>query len=436
MFLFDLKNAWEDYKYYVVVVAILIVLLLVVTISCIVSASKKKKSKKSYVAEAAKEIQDSNAEDIVEESVEEETPIVEESVEEETPEAEEQVEEETPVVEESVEEETKVVEEQVEEETKVVEEPKKVAPKKKAAAKKTPATKVVTLAEKAPVVEEKVEETPAVQETPVVEESKKEEKTMAKTPVAAAPAKKAPAKTKTIVKGKYEIVPDADGFKYILKASNGESLIVSENYTTVSGCKNAIKRLKENTVDAEIKIEQDKKKNFQFHVVRGTRIVAHSANYSTKISAVNASNSFLKFVNSEKIEVVEATDDIAQPELVDLSNANISTEKTGKIVIYQENDFLLYRLIANNGQVICMSPTYKTMSTIKNSIAKFQEAVYNGKFYLIQDKNGNFQFKLYSAANRLIMTGESFNTKDTCRSNVESCYRFAKNAIIEDITNA
>lgn len=42
----------------------------------------------------------------------------------------------------------------------------------------------------------------------------------------------------------------------------------------------------------------------------------------------------------------------------------------------------LYKLIANNGQTICMSATYKTMVTIQKSIESFRDAVYDGKFYI------------------------------------------------------
>lgn len=281
------------------------------------------------------------------------------------------------------------------------------------------------VASKKKVADPKNEERPFVDEVSTNDETPKAEAIKEEPAETKAPA----AKTNSRIKGKYEIVSSSTGYIYTLKASNGESLIVSESYTTLKGCKTAIKRLQENSIDAELRIEEDKNKNFQFHVVKGTRIVAHSANYSTKASAVNASKSFMKFVNTDNIKVVESEDD--QLELVDLSNAEISTETTGKIVIYNNDGVLVYKLIANNGQIICTSPTYKTMSALNGSIAKFQEAVYNGKFYILKDKNGNHQFKLYSSTNRLIMTGESFTSIDNAKSNVASCYRFAKNATIE-----
>ena len=270
-----------------------------------------------------------------------------------------------------------------------------------------------------------------VKEEPVEQPAKSVKKATVKKVKAEKPASETteePKKTNR-AKGKYEIVQDATGFKYYLKASNGETLIVSESYTSLLGCKNAIKRLKENTLTATIKVEEDKNHNFQFHVVKGTRVVAHSANYNTKISAQNASKAFSKYVNTDVIKLQEESKN--DLELVTLDDAQISTETVGKILVSKENDMFLYKLIANNGQTICMSATYKTMVTIQKSIESFRDAVYDGKFYIQKDKNDKYQFKLYNKASRLIMTGESFQNADSCRSNILSCYRFAKNAPIE-----
>lgn len=357
--------------------------------------------------EASEEAQDENeAEKAVEAEPVEETEV------EETPEEEETAEE---PVEEATEEPKEVAEENNNDEIQEA----------------TPTEEVV---KSEPTKEEAPAELAQAEPVAVVEE-----KEGATTKTAKAPAKKITKaaststsdakKTNNRSKGKYEIVQDATGFKYYLKASNGEILIVSESYTTLLGCKNAIKRLKENTLTATLRVEEDKNHNFQFHVVKGTRVVAHSANYTTKISAQNASKAFSKYVNTDVIKLQEESKN--DLELVTLDEAQISTETVGKILVSKENDMFLYKLIANNGQTICMSATYKTMVTIQKSIESFKDAVYDGKFYIQKDKNDRYQFKLYNKASRLIMTGESFQTADSCRSNILSCYRFAKNAPIE-----
>lgn len=490
----DFKNVWKDYRTICIIAVAVVAVLLLLFIIEAVRAHKKAKAFKNQLSENKKlsrEVEDlktnqnteaevetsTNNEEVAEEpqtdevvALEENNQTSDEEVENQSSDAtseENQVEEvkpedTTPALEEAealeVVEEEKEESEKVEESEETAEETLNTTSEIENVEADEPSNETEEASE--PVTSE-VEET-ALEETKeeatseeskeesIVEESKENNseevkgepveqpmKTVKKTTVKKAKAEKTatnetteePKKTNNRAKGKYEIVQDTTGFKYYLKASNGETLIVSESYTTLLGCKNAIKRLKENTLTATIKVEEDKNHNFQFHVVKGTRVVAHSANYNTKVSAQNASKAFAKYVNTDVIKLQEESKN--DLELVTLDDAQISTETVGKILVSKENDMFLYKLIANNGQTICMSATYKTMVTIQKSIENFRDAVYDGKFYIQKDKNDRYQFKLYNKASRLIMTGESFQTSDSCRSNILSCYRFAKNAPIE-----
>lgn len=425
----DFKNVWKDYRTICIIAVAVVAVLLLLFIIEAVRAHKKAKAFKNQLSENKKlsrEVEDLKANQNTDAEVE--TSTSNEGVTEE-PQAEEVAILEESQVEEVKSEDTATVlaeaetvepiEEEVEEETQ----------------EESTEETLETTAENVQNDEEKNENEEVVEDAsdPVVEDVKETTAIESNEEVAAEEPKEEviveePKKTNR-AKGKYEIVQDATGFKYYLKASNGETLIVSESYTSLLGCKNAIKRLKENTLTATIKVEEDKNHNFQFHVVKGTRVVAHSANYNTKISAQNASKAFAKYVNTDVIKLQEESKN--DLELVTLDDAQISTETVGKILVSKENDMFLYKLIANNGQTICMSATYKTMVTIQKSIESFRDAVYDGKFYIQKDKNDKYQFKLYNKASRLIMTGESFQNADSCRSNILSCYRFAKNAPIE-----
>lgn len=466
----DFKNVWKDYRTICIIAVAVVAVLLLLFIIEAVRAHKKAKAFKNQLSENKKlsrEVEDLKAnqntdaevetstsnEGVTEEPQAEEVAILEESqveevksedtatvlAESETVEPiEEEVEEETQ--EESTEETLETTAENVQndeeknENEEVVEDASDpvVEDVKETTAIESNEEVAVEEPKEEVIVEEPKENTlEEVKEEPVEQPAKSVKKAAVKKVKAEKPANETteePKKTNR-AKGKYEIVQDATGFKYYLKASNGETLIVSESYTSLLGCKNAIKRLKENTLTAIIKVEEDKNHNFQFHVVKGTRVVAHSANYNTKISAQNASKAFAKYVNTDVIKLQEESKN--DLELVTLDDAQISTETVGKILVSKENDMFLYKLIANNGQTICMSATYKTMVTIQKSIESFRDAVYDGKFYIQKDKNDKYQFKLYNKASRLIMTGESFQNADSCRSNILSCYRFAKNAPIE-----
>ena len=83
-----------------------------------------------------------------------------------------------------------------------------------------------------PVIEEKVEE-PVVEETTVVEEKP--------TPV-----------KRTL--GKFTISQDGPNFRYRLKASNGELLVVSELYTSEKACRTGIETIKKNAETAKVEI--------------------------------------------------------------------------------------------------------------------------------------------------------------------------------------
>lgn len=449
----DFKNVWKDYRTICIIAVAVVAVLLLLFIIEAVRAHKKAKAFKNQLSENKKlsrEVEDLKANQNTDAEVE--TSTSNEGVTEE-PQAEEVAILEESQVEEVKSEDTATVlaeaetvepiEEEVEEETQeesTEETLETTAENVQNDEEKNENEEVVEEASE-PVVED-VKETTAIEsneevaaeepkEEVIVEEPKENTLEEVKEEPVEQPANETieePKKTNR-AKGKYEIVQDATGFKYYLKASNGETLIVSESYTSLLGCKNAIKRLKENTLTATIKVEEDKNHNFQFHVVKGTRVVAHSANYNTKISAQNASKAFAKYVNTDVIKLQEESKN--DLELVTLDDAQISTETVGKILVSKENDMFLYKLIANNGQTICMSATYKTMVTIQKSIESFRDAVYDGKFYIQKDKNDKYQFKLYNKASRLIMTGESFQNADSCRSNILSCYRFAKNAPIE-----
>ena len=453
----DFKNVWKDYRTICIIAVAVVAVLLLLFIIEAVRAHKKAKAFKNQLSENKKlsrEVEDLKAnqntdaevetstsnEGVTEEPQAEEVAILEESQVEEV-----KSEDTATVLAES--ETVEPIEEEVEEETQEESTLETTAENVQNDEEKNENEEVVEDASD-PVVED-VKETTAIEsneevaaeepkeeviveepkentleevkEEPVEQPAKSVKKAAVKKVKAEKPANETteePKKTNR-AKGKYEIVQDATGFKYYLKASNGETLIVSESYTSLLGCKNAIKRLKENTLTATIKVEEDKNHNFQFHVVKGTRVVAHSANYNTKISAQNASKAFAKYVNTDVIKLQEESKN--DLELVTLDDAQISTETVGKILVSKENDMFLYKLIANNGQTICMSATYKTMVTIQKSIESFRDAVYDGKFYIQKDNK----------ASRLIMTGESFQNADSCRSNILSCYRFAKNAPIE-----
>lgn len=353
----------------------LVVLLVLIIVICCVSAGKKKKAKALKVEEKPVEVE------VKEEKVEEEVKV------------EEKTEEETPVVEEKPVEEVPTIEE-------------KPVPVKKP--RKAPAKKVVEPKVEEKPVEEKVEE-PKVEETPVVEEKP--------TPV-----------KRTL--GKFAISQDGPNFRYRLKASNGELLVVSELYTSEKACRTGIETIKKNAETAKVEVVEDKHGLFSFRIMtKQGRCLATSANYKTKARALSASESFKKFVVTERIELEEAADHFEVEEFT----KEINPEEKGKYKVSAVNDGYIYQLVASNGRVIATSQVYKSDDSCKEGLEKFRAIAYEGTFFIFKDKNNKYQFKLYNKQKRLVLAGEVYDSKDRVYSVIESIKRFAKLAeVVEE----
>ncbi len=120
--------------------------------------------------------------------------------------------------------------------------------------------------------------------------------------------------------GKFVVKETATGFKFDLKATNGETIATSEVYTTKSACLNGIKSVKTNCVGevedqtvepiAAVKhpkyeIYKDKAGEFRFRLkAKNGEIIAVSEGYKAKPSCENGIASVKK--NAPDAEIVEA----------------------------------------------------------------------------------------------------------------------------------
>ena len=119
-------------------------------------------------------------------------------------------------------------------------------------------------------VEEKVEEVQEVEETteevPTIEEAQEQvqevEETKEEAPIVEEEVKKS-----SRVAGKYVIVQEGPNWRYKLKASNGEVIIVSEPYTSEKAVRNGIETLKRNIEISRCDIVEDKHGLFSFRVI-------------------------------------------------------------------------------------------------------------------------------------------------------------------------
>ena len=287
---------------------------------------------------------------------------------------------------------------------------------KKAPAKKTPSK--TTAAKKEPAAKK-----PAAKTT----------KTAAKATAAKSTAKKAeePEKKGRQYNGKYEVYQAGDGFKYNLKASNGEILVSSEVYTSRDGVIKAIEAIKRNVESGEIRVFADKHGNYKFKLTAGNhRVIAISAHYSTEKSAGRASESFKKFALTADVVDVEVKD---TDEATDITVVRGEDKDGGKFEWERFNDEFSWDLKASNGQILCQAEGYTSKSGLLNSIEVFKKNVNEGSFKVVKDKNDQFMFKLYTASGRVCAVGESYSSKASAESAANSVCSFINKAELVEL---
>lgn len=120
----------------------------------------------------------------------------------------------------------------------------------------------------------------------------------------------------------------------------------------------------------------------------------------------------------------------------------------GKFLIRPVDTGIKFDLKAPNGQVILTSEVYKTRAACLRGIgsvcknapkAKLEDQtdpadnpVTNPKFELYQDKNGLFRFRLKARNGESIGFSDSYTTRASCLSGIESVRRNACDAEIQD----
>ena len=118
--------------------------------------------------------------------------------------------------------------------------------------------------------------------------------------------------------GKFAVKETATGFKFDLKAGNGEVIATSEVYTKKDACLNGIKSVKTNcvgeiedlTADPVVEVKhpkfelyEDKAGEFRFRLkARNGEVIAVSEGYKTKDSCKNGIESVKK--NAPEAEIV------------------------------------------------------------------------------------------------------------------------------------
>lgn len=122
--------------------------------------------------------------------------------------------------------------------------------------------------------------------------------------------------------GKFVIKTVPSGFKFVLKATNGQVIADSEVYTTEAACKNGIESVRKNApianfedqtvaepvqaVNPKFEMYQDKAGEYRFRLkARNGEIIAVSEGYKALPSCLNGIESVRKNAPDAPVEVAE-----------------------------------------------------------------------------------------------------------------------------------
>lgn len=104
---------------------------------------------------------------------------------------------------------------------------------------------------------------------------------------------------------------------------------------------------------------------------------------------------------------------------------------SGKWVIVTEPDGRMTAYLkASNGEKMLATESYSSLSGIKSGIDTLKKNIENDNYAINLDKNGNFVFKIFSGANRLLCVGEGYSSREQCEKAFASVKRFSKTAVI------
>ena len=236
--------------------------------------------------------------------------------------------------------------------------------------------------------------------------------------------------------------PEEEMYFFELRASNGEKLLSSEEYTSYQGVLRGIETHKTNIEKGNFKTTLSKKGDYIFKLLNGKNtLLCTGENYKTLTRCESAIESTKRFAKTAVIDEVVQDKVIKVPVDDDTEVLELADGYNGKWIITSydgANGEKLYyfELFANNGEKLLSSEEYTTYIGAVNGIQTHKTNIEKGNFRISLTKRGDYIYKLLNGNGQLLCLGEHYKTKHRCQNAVESVKRFAKNSpVLTEETN-
>ncbi len=224
-------------------------------------------------------------------------------------------------------------------------------------------------------------------------------------------------------------------FFFELRASNGEKLLSSEEYTTYQGALRGIETHKSNILKGNLKLTLSKKGDYIFKLLSGKNmLLCMGENYPTKARCESAIESTMRFAASAVLDENVQDIVIKVPKEEDSAPLPpVQENSKGKWIISSKispegESIYFFELFANNGEKLLSSEEYTTYTGAVNGIQTHKKNIEQNNFRISLTKRGDYIYKLLNGNGQLLCLGEHYKTKRLCQSAVDSVQRFALNS--------
>ena len=102
----------------------------------------------------------------------------------------------------------------------------------------------------------------------------------------------------------------------------------------------------------------------------------------------------------------------------------------GKWRILRDGNTYVAELHNDADELLIKSQNYSELLDARGAIDTLKKHIKGNNFSVVVNRNGKFQFKLFSTANRLICNGEPYDTRNACLEKIEEVKKIAFTAEI------